>query len=296
MEIEPTFFGLTAADLTIKHEWFVNPVLDERPLGSWQHMLYMSLLYLVIIAPLSFLMKGRKGYLSTFVAFVHNALMSAYSLYEFIGCYLVLSRNWARHGNSPRALVCDPDAGMLDGMDFWIYTFYLSKFYEWIDTIFLIVMRGKPQVPTDDWQKVLHVFHHTVTPSIVWVAWRYRLSIAWSGPLTNSIVHVIMYAYYMLVDYVPAVRRFGVLITPVQLVQFTLCIGLLVGEVYYWFSNPSVCQPDPEPVYWLAFCYVAFLALFVKLYIDKLNAPARAPRSSPASPSTKPAQIKPKAE
>src|SRR3989338_7719898 len=33
MEIEPTFFGLTAADLTIKHEWFVNPVLDERPLG-----------------------------------------------------------------------------------------------------------------------------------------------------------------------------------------------------------------------------------------------------------------------
>lgn len=254
-------------------------------------MIAGSLLYLAIITPLSYL-NGTKPHPNKTLVFIHNFLMSAYSLYEFIGCVLVLGRNWAANGFSFSILVCDPEGKMLVDFDWWIYTFYLSKFYEWLDTIILIVVRGKPHMPLDDWQKVLHVFHHTVTPSIVWVAWRWQVSVAWTGPLTNSIVHVIMYAYYMLVDVVPAIRKIGVFITPIQLLQFTFCISLLFTELAYWHFWPESCNPDLAPAAWLSFTYLAFLSLFWVLWQQKLNLRKTARRD--ASKSAEPAAASPR--
>jgi GNS1/SUR4 family len=270
--------------LKVRTAWLDTEDWAEKPFGTFEKMVAMSLTYLLIIWPLSVIMSKRpapqKNWFTVAFNLVHNFIMAAYSLYAFIGTAAVLYRNWARVDFDAKVLFCDKNEDMLVDFDYWMYTFFLSKFYEWIDTIALIVLRGKPQFPpleTDKesgrtsiaWQKVLHVFHHTTTASIVWFVSQHHLSIGWSGALTNPIVHVFMYSYYMLADVWPGVRMFGPMITPIQLVQFVLCLSLLAAEIVWMFVDPQNCQSYVPGIFWLAFTYLVFFALFVKLYGDK---------------------------
>src|SRR3989338_8732291 len=233
-------------------------------------MIVTSLIYIAIIGPLSAWMQGKKGYPSKTVGIIHNFLMAAYSLYAFIGTASVFWNNWSARNYAIKPLVCDNESqDILKDMDYWVYTFYLSKFVEWFDTISLIVMRGKPQFPPTDSQQFLHVFHHTVTGSIVWVTWRYRMSTSLTGPLTNSIVHVFMYSYYMLTDIYPPIRRFAVFITPIQLIQFVFCLFLSICEIAFLFLDPASCKADWHPIAWCFFGYAIFLHLFVILFNEK---------------------------
>ena len=44
----------------------------------------------------------------------------------------------------------------------------------------------------------LHVYHHTFTASLAWVAWQIPFSVNWTGILANTFVHIWMYSYYLL--------------------------------------------------------------------------------------------------
>lgn len=160
-------------------------------------------------------------------------------------------------------------------MDFWFYTFYLSKFVEYIDSL-ILVLRAKPLWPPGNSQYFLHVFHHSVTASIVWYAWRTKFSGAWIGPLSNSFVHTFMYAYYFLTDLGMPRTYGGVLITPIQLIQFVIAMLSIVYETI----NPSECHSDTSSLYWMWFTYSVFLVFFVKLFMDKKKMRAAARVSS----------------
>lgn len=60
------------------------------------------------------------------------------------------------------AVLCprEPQNYMRGSLVFWGYIFYLSKFYEFLDTVISIV-RGHSVLP-------LHVYHHAVMPLLVW--------------------------------------------------------------------------------------------------------------------------------
>lgn len=74
----------------------------------------------------------------------------------------------------------------------WIcVSWYLSKLWEWMDTVLLIARRK--QISR------LHFLHHMITPSIVAVQ---QIGVASHAPLlvagiaTNSFAHVLMYSHY----------------------------------------------------------------------------------------------------
>ena len=97
-------------------------------------------------------------------------------------------------------------------LDYWVWLFFLSKFYEWFDTLILL-FRGK-QVSNDDYTTfcliisqlvppensilMLHIWHHTVTASVAWCGWLLPFGVNWAGPITNTFVHMFMYTYYAL--------------------------------------------------------------------------------------------------
>jgi len=140
----------------------------------------------------------------------------------------------------------------------------LNKFFEWFDTIFL-ALRAKPVFPPLTSQYFLHVFHHLVTPSIVWLAWRVPFSAAWFGPFSNGFVHVFMYTYYLLTELGMNRKYGGMLITPIQLVQFVMALSIVSFETFYL----KECRSDPWAVGWMWFTYFVFLVFFVKLFYDK---------------------------
>jgi len=108
-----------------------------------------------------------------------------------------------------------------------IYYFYLSKYYEFIDT-FLVSMSGKTPI-------FLQKYHH-VGAVICWHLCYYNKSdFVWMPSLLNSMVHTIMYSYYLLTSIkIQQVRIIKPYITSLQLVQFA------VNYINLYFYYPPV--------------------------------------------------------
>jgi len=255
-------------------DWIKTPI-EERWLVSTQSLLAFSIGYIICMAILQQLIKLRGkpfGDLRIFTG-PHNFFMTVYSFYALVGTVSILFENWAKTGFNFRVPFCDPSLSLKPGMDWWLYSFYLSKFLEYIDSLFL-VLKGKQIAPPDSSQMFLHVFHHSTTASIVWTTWLFPLSVFWIGPLTNAFVHTIMYGYYFLVEFNLINRNFGgKYITPIQLIQFVICMF----GVTYETINYKECGSDIRVVAWVYGTYLIFFVLFVKVWLDKRNE-RKAPR------------------
>eukprot|EP00662_Eupelagonemidae_sp_cell21_P003646 gene3646-13026_t len=75
---------------------------------------------------------------------------------------------------------------------FAVYIFYLSKFWEYQDTLIMVLRKKFNQV------SFLHVYHHSSISVVVWSYLRYSgggdeyLAVA-----LNSFVHVLLYSHYL---------------------------------------------------------------------------------------------------
>jgi hypothetical protein len=84
--------------------------------------------------------------------------------------------------------VSPPLAGPLHG---WCYIFYLSKYWELLDTV-LLISRGKRVT-------FLHAFHHAMLPPLMAALFKGRVSVSLVGlTVINAFVHLIMYSYFAL--------------------------------------------------------------------------------------------------
>lgn len=249
---------------------------DARPFGGVMWLPKMAVAYFVSLTALKlFAGVGAKGENGEpggalekplkYFALVNNVLMCAYSAWAFVAVAALVVSNWAPAAG-PSQLFCDPERGMLKGMDFQMYIFFLSKFWEWIDT-WVLVLKGKGVWPPENEQYFLHIFHHTTTATVGWLAWRQELTVAWIGPLTNAFVHTLMYAYYALVDAYPGVRKYGLYITPIQILQFILCLGILMPEAIDALTNEGKrCGMTKRAAVWMLFAYGTYLVFFWKMF------------------------------
>jgi len=204
-----------------------------------------------------------------FITMPHNIIMCLYSLYAFVGVVAQMIEN--NKTTSLSTLFCDPNKEQQRGMDYWIYTFYLSKFVEYIDTVFLII-KAKGIMPPANSQYFLHIYHHAVTAAIVWSCMHFQFSTTWTGPLTNSFVHVLMYGYYFLAEANLIDRRLGgKFITPVQLIQFIFCVVCAGIEAVWNSSTNGSCKSDYRVIIFMFVNYAIFFTFFVKVYVDKKN-------------------------
>lgn len=110
----------------------------------------------------------------------------------------------------------DPtDLGRLwnEGLAFWGWIFYLSKFYEVVDTL-IIVAKGK-RSPT------LQTYHHAGAMLCMWAGMRYMSPPIWMFVFVNSAIHAMMYVYFALaalnVKVPQSVKR---TLTTMQITQF----------------------------------------------------------------------------
>eukprot|EP00756_Hemistasia_phaeocysticola_P023348 Hpha_TRINITY_DN15886_c2_g1::TRINITY_DN15886_c2_g1_i1::g.188047::m.188047 len=118
--------------------------MDDRFLGDQTTVMILAGVYLISLSVLKAKAFGVKSLAPAvkLVSTVNNWVMCVYSIYAFVGMLLVLGANWADDGFPIYKAVCDPQQRMMRGLDFWLYHFYLSKFWEWIDT-WILILKGK---------------------------------------------------------------------------------------------------------------------------------------------------------
>ncbi|KAI8329854.1 ELO family [Chlamydoabsidia padenii] len=170
------------------------------------------------------------GLMTAFV-FAHNLSLAIYSMLTFYNMVQYMHKLYNR-GQSIHDAYCDKDGFLWDNaLGYWGYLFYLSKFYEVIDTM-IILLKGRRS-------SLLQTYHHAGAMITMWAGIRYRAQPIWIFVVFNSLVHSIMYLYYAMTSvgiHVPGKRY----ITSIQISQFL--VGMTAATSYLFIDNCLVTQ------------------------------------------------------
>ena len=187
----------------------------------------------------------------------HNVFLIALSLYMCGGCVLEAYRNgYALWGNAYRAEE--------KALAHYIYVFYVSKIYEFLDTFIMLLKNNLKQV------SFLHVYHHATISFMWWmIAHRAPGGDAYFSAALNSWVHVCMYTYYLVSVLIGKDEKkrkkylwWGRYLTQMQMFQFFLN---LCQSVY-----TSLYSPYPKFISHILFFYmISLLGLFGHFYYQK---------------------------
>jgi fatty acid elongase 3 len=223
-----------------------------------------SILYVIMITVLPMWMKNREPFKFKFLLSAHNIFLSVLSFFMCLGVMYNILPYYFKGGWTE--LICDPLNHMSRGTHvFWYYIFYLSKYYEFFDTMFQILKKRK--------LIFLHTYHHVITLWLIWVTMSTNFSIQWGDIAANAFVHIIMYYYYYLTERgeKPWWKKY---ITKVQIVQFIF--DMTTHFLWYWYNatTPGGCNGFVWVFHFANFVIGSFLVLFLQFYFTSYRRPA----------------------
>ncbi len=110
---------------------------------------------------------------------------------------------------------CDPNGTLWGeaGFGAWTFIFYVSKYWEFVDT-WILVFKGKDP-------SFLQVYHHTGIAFCMWVGTLSQSSWLVAVVLLNSIIHTLMYTYFLIKTLSPSTQiKQAKYLTSAQIGQF----------------------------------------------------------------------------
>ncbi|KAF2997983.1 hypothetical protein E8E13_006711 [Curvularia kusanoi] len=129
-----------------------------------------------------------------------------------------------------------------EGLAFWGWWFYLSKFYEVLDTV-IILVKGKRST-------TLQKYHHAGAMLSMWAGMRYMSPPIWMFVQINSGIHAMMYTYYTLSALGYRVPNFVKrTLTTMQITQFLVGASFAALHLFVSYTVPvSVAHKIAEQV------------------------------------------------
>lgn len=248
--------------------------VGKTPFSQIQFPVAMGLGYILSVYFLQAYMRDRKPFTLKAVTFIHNMFLCLLSLSMFLGAAYGAALKLQNQGFFDGWL-CEQDAKNVTGpLFYWSYIFYLSKFYEYIDT-YLLVLKKKPVI-------FLHEYHHFIMPFVCYAGLEGKWCMAlWTSTFWNSFVHVFMYFYYAVstIGYNPWWKKY---LTMLQIYQFVSGVVYTTAFLWFYFQKVdwvqnsssftvSVTQGCIGDLRAIAFMYAvncSFLVLFVKFYYE----------------------------
>ena len=251
--------------------WKVHPI--SKLTQSWPAvdspciLVTCLLVYLLVVCVGGVRLRGKsetnhvKAWLKPFVIF-HNIFLIVLSAYMCFGCASQAYKNgynfWGSAYNPSEVHLAK-----------FIYIFFISKIYEFVDT-FIMLMKGNINQVS-----FLHVYHHATISFIWWMIVRVAPGgDAYFSAALNSWVHVCMYSYYLLAILIGKddSRRkkylwWGRYLTQMQMFQFVL--NLLQALYCSRFSTYPKFLSEI-----LIFYMGTLLALFGQFYYSKHISPS----------------------
>ena len=166
---------------------------------------YYSMIYI-----LTNYMKNKSPYQLKYPMLIYNNAQILLNIYMIGGLMPVISYPNIYGINIPYT----------SNLRYFVYIHYLSKYFDYFDTIFIILRRKEKQQLS-----FLHVYHHS-TIGVIWGFLLYRghgNGTASFGCFINSVIHFIMYSHYLCTS-LGYNNPFKKYITSAQLVQFAVCL------------------------------------------------------------------------
>lgn len=190
----------------------------------------------------------------------HSALLAIYSLWTFVGSVRIVAPYL--QANGLYGSLCDADEQLwtVRGLGFWITHFYLSKFYEFLDTWIIILKGRKPMF--------LQTYHHA---GVVLIMWTFAVTKNTGGGavvlVLNSFIHTLMYTYYTFsaFGFGSALKPF---LTQAQLLQFMVGIAMSLPCQFITGCNNNAQKLGLLAIHLYA---LGLIYLFYQFYVTTYN-------------------------
>lgn len=187
-----TLFDILAGAIPESAKATLEPVLAWRPgytpLATWTGSLGASFTYLALVLGGQALMKylpPASARITKWPSVVHNIALSLSSLLLLV----IMLEEVLRLGSTGGLYYSICSQRMYTPRMETLYMInYYFKYWEFIDTFFLVVKK-KPLM-------FLHVYHHMATAVLCFIEIEYTTPMQWVVITLNLAVHVVMYGYY----------------------------------------------------------------------------------------------------
>lgn len=131
--------------------------------------------------------KNQIGLTAKYLISLHNLLLCSFSIICFIKICPILY-----HFYQIGLVSATCNGHIMDEYDnqwgYWMFLFYISKYYEFVDT-WIVIWKGRRPI-------LLQKFHHIGACVGLWIILCGRCTAGVGFLLPNSFVHAIMYGYY----------------------------------------------------------------------------------------------------
>ncbi|KAK4239607.1 fatty acid elongase [Achaetomium macrosporum] len=126
-----------------------------------------------------------------------------------------------------------------EGLAFYGWLFYLSKFYEVFDTL-IILAKGKLS-------STLQTYHHAGAMMCMWAGMRYMSVPIWIFVFFNSFIHAIMYTYYTVTAFNIRVPLFiKRTLTSMQITQFIVGASCAMVHSFISYAIPVITASQTD--------------------------------------------------
>ncbi|CDJ36988.1 fatty acid elongation protein, putative [Eimeria tenella] len=159
---------------------------------------------------------------------------------------------------------------------FWTLLFIYSKFFELVDTVF-IILRKRPL-------SFLHWYHHATVLLYTWDAYTWEQPAGIYFVAMNFSVHAVMYFYYFLAAQLRRPLSWGIFVTVAQISQMFVGVGVTFVSMYFAFSFPYRAfwrkeqiqdalshghYITPKNLYWACLMYSTYFYLFAEYFVKR---------------------------
>lgn len=201
--------------------------------------------------------KNFEPTLLNFIVIIHNLLLCIFSVLCFANTFPVLLNLVVENG------VYKGLCGVKPAYDstvygYWSYLFYLSKYYEVVDTYIVILKKRRPIN--------LQIYHHI--GAMIGCAWfHYDKSVgSFIFMVPNSFVHSIMYLYYAL-STLKIKIPFKFIITYIQMIQFLFGHCCIIYVLFYLY--PECITLNEKYCLQYHFVYISWLFWMFARFFNK---------------------------
>ncbi|KAJ1851296.1 hypothetical protein LPJ73_003081, partial [Coemansia sp. RSA 2703] len=194
--------------------------------------------------------KESSGPWMTAFIVLHNLALAVFSYWCATNYTAAFAQTVREEGL--RCAYCDSNHTIWNNMFKFNYLFYLSKYYELIDT-FIILAKGRKAT-------FLQTYHHAGAITTMWVGCYFGSPQLIFYVVENSIIHTLMYSYFALtaMGYSPPGKKY---LTHLQIFQFL--IGLVFIALY--ITLPGCLTPLQRN---LLFVMLSYLIPLIYLFVD----------------------------